>query len=307
MMLEKLYLKAYAGFGKGRFSVSQFTRLLGLSTQSSKVLIHRLKKNGQLLRVKHGEHVLLSPESFLRLTQLAKKDRMLHCLAVELFEMFPELKALILYGSHVRGDVDRYSDYDVMLILPKKTEESRIVRQKIEKKLGITLHLTIYSEKGYHSAVLAEPYIRFWLAEGIVFDEASIIKTPIPPIPKIAYEEWQSTAESYMKTAHQMETKAKKGRYYLTALEILELVKAALVMRYDFSFVKAQLVGLVGKETIKRLRAGRQLGSKELKLLEKACKKELKTINAILSKMGENEADIYWKEQLEADVLEVSA
>ncbi|MBU0532436.1 nucleotidyltransferase domain-containing protein [Candidatus Micrarchaeota archaeon] len=294
MMLEELYLNAYDKFGKKRFGIEEFARLGNLTIQSSKVLIHRMNKNKQLLRVEHGKYILMKPENFLKLKQLRKKNKKLYALALELFGIFPELSVLVLYGSRVRGDADKYSDYDVLLILPEKRVETSVIKEKIEKKLNITLHLTIYSEKGYETAILSEPYIRFWLAEGIMFDETAIMQKPVPPISKMAYMEWWFSAETYVKTANE----TKKTEYYFTALEILELINAALKMEYDFKPVKSEIKRLVGERIIKKIRIGKKLDKKESKLLEKVCKKELKSVNNFLCKIGKNEVDLYWEEKI---------
>jgi len=294
MLLERIYLKTFAKFNKKKFSVNEFALLHKLSTSSSKVLVHRMNKNNQLLKIKHGEYVSMSPESFLKLKQLSKKNNMLYRLTVELFRNFPGLIALILYGSQVRGGADKHSDYDVLLILPEKTEKAKIVKNEIEKKLKIKLHFTAYSKNGYQNAILVEPYIRFWLAEGIVFDEVGITKIPVPPIAKMAYEDWQSTAETYIETADE----TKKDRYYFTALEIIELIKAALRMNYDFGFVKKQLMEMVGAGLMKKMRQGKKLTKKELLILKKSCKEELADTKILINRLGENEADIYWKEQI---------
>ncbi len=297
MHLENIYLKSLDEFGKSRFTPAQFARLHGISIQSSKVLIYRMKKSMQLFRAGRGEYVLLSAESFLKLQQLAKKNRMLHSLTAELFTMFPELKSLVLYGSQVRGEADRFSDYDVLLILPEKTADTEEIKQKIEKKLHIKLHLTIYSQNGYRNAMLSEPYMRFWLSEGLVFDESGITRAPLPPIPKIAYEEWLSTAKAYAETAGESGAE-KRGRYYLTALEILGLIRSALSLSYDYGAVKKRLAALLGSGTISGIRTGKRLSTGEARLLEKSCKSEIEAIGALLRAIGYNEADIYWKSRL---------
>jgi predicted nucleotidyltransferase len=297
MLLENIYMKSLERFGKGRFTPAQFAHLHGLSMQSSKVLIHRMKNNLQLFRAGRGEYALLTVESFLKLQQLVKKNPVLHSLAIELFTIFPELKALVLYGSQVRGEADRFSDYDVLLILPEKTADTEETRQDIEKKLRIKLHLIIYSENGYKNAVLSEPYIRFWLSEGLVLDEGGIMRSPMPPIPKIAYEEWLSTAKADAETAGESGAE-KRCRYYLTALEILGLIRSALRLAYDYGDVKKRLEGLLGSKTLARIRGRRRLGRGEEKLLEKSCKSEIAAIDALLRGIGYNEADVYWKSRL---------
>lgn len=298
MMLEEVCLKTHEKFGKGRFTSAQFASLHGISIPSAKVLIHRLGKSGQALRAGRGEYVLVSPANFMKLEELERKKGKLHPLAMELFRMFPELSALVLYGSQVRGDADEYSDYDVLLILPEKNVETAEVREKIGKMLGIKLHLTIYSERGYGNAVLSEPYLRFWLAEGVVLDESGVLRAPFPPVPKMAYEEWVSTAQAYMENAGETKSPGKKCRYYFTALEILECVKEALQMRYDFGPVKSRLEELIGKEKMQEMRSGAHLERGTAALLGRVCKKELGDIASALKCLGDNEADIYWKKKL---------
>ncbi len=302
MMLEKLYLKSYAEFKKGMFTPAQFTRLHGLSPQSAKVILHRLSKSGQALRVERGEYVLLSPESFLKLRMMEKNRGKLHSLAKELFRMFPEFRALLLYGSQVRGDADKYSDYDALLILPKKNVESGEVREILEKKLGIKLHLMIYSGGGYKNAVLSEPYIRFWLAEGIAFDEAGLLRAPLPPIPKIAYEEWLYSAKAYMENAKQAETAGKKAGQYLTALEIIGCIASSLKMEYDFGGVKKRIAEEVGRKALSKMRAGKPMERKNAQKFRDACKRGMLVVAKALKKIGDNEADIYWKGRLSGAV-----
>ncbi len=298
MLLEDIYLKSCEEFEKRRFTSYEFARMHKLSLESSKVLIHRLVKNNQLLRAGRGEYVALSAISFLKLGKLGKMNPKLHQLALEFFLMFPELKALMFYGSMVRGGHDRFSDYDVLLILEEKLVDTEDVKKKIENELGIKLHLTIYSQKGYRSAILSEPCLRFWISEGFIFDEAGIFQCSLPPVAKMAYEEWLSTARVYMENAKDADQIEKKCRYYFTALEVIEFIGAALQLVYDFSFVKQRLAMLIGGETVRKIRARSNLSFKEAGLLEKTCKNELSDIEAKMAKIGINEADIYWKSQL---------
>lgn len=298
MLLGDIYLKSCEKFGKKRFAAAEFARLHKLSLQSSKVLIHRLTKTCQFLRAGRGEYVAISPVSLMKLMELEVKNKKLHLLVLELLHMFPEFKALMLYGSRIRGEADRFSDYDVLLILEEKIVDTTTVRKTIEERLGIKLHLTIYSENGYKNAVFSEPCIRFWLAEGFGFDEANIFRSPLPPVPKMAYEEWLSMAKVYMENAGEAQQTGKKCKYYFTALEVLGFIGAALKMVYDFGYVKQQLAVLIGNETILKIRSKAKMSIKDAKILERACKKELAAVDASLAGIGDNEADIYWKAQL---------
>ncbi len=298
MMLEEKYIKTYMKFKKGRFNAIDFARLHGISSQSSKVLIHRLSKNNQFFRAARGEYVALSPESFLKLEEVGRKNKKMLQIVLELLRIFPELRTIVLYGSRIRGQADKLSDYDVLLILKEKTVETTELRERIEKKLRIKLHLTVYSERGYRNAVLSEPYIRFWLSEATYLDEGKVLQSPLPPIPKMAYQEWLSTAKTYMENAKIADQTGKRCKYYFTALEVLEFIRAALQLSYDFGVVKQRLIDILGLKMVKKIRVMGKLSTKDTKVLEHACSIGFRTVAALLDKMGDNETDVYWKAQL---------
>ena len=175
MTLENLHIKTYASFRRNAFSLAQFCKCHRFNVGTGKVMLNRMTNNNQLFRVKRATYVAISPKNRLTLQELKPKLRKL---AIAVYEKFPDLSLLLLYGSQVRGNADKYSDYDVLVVIPKAEESSKI-KKEIEKKLKIKLHLTIYSEQAFKTFVITEPYLKFWFNEGIIFDEKSTDDIPV--------------------------------------------------------------------------------------------------------------------------------
>ncbi|MFH1510725.1 MAG: nucleotidyltransferase domain-containing protein [Candidatus Woesearchaeota archaeon] len=81
---------------------------------------------------------------------------------------FGTVKAVILFGSVARGNADRRSDIDMLIVLDKKSrEEDALFRlsQEIGAKHDRTIQ-TVFSEKGYNS--LDRKFVETILKEGIM-------------------------------------------------------------------------------------------------------------------------------------------
>ena len=92
--------------------------------------------------------------------------------------------------------------------------------------------------------------------------------------------------------------RTRKSKYYFTALEVLEFICTALQLRYDYRIVKKKLIDILGPNRIQKMRTRGKLDKEGIKLLEEACRTGFRTVETLLDKMGDNEADIYWKSQL---------
>ena len=60
-----------------------------------------------------------------------------------LLEAVPELRMIVLYGSHARGDATPASDVDVAILAPTKLDPERVhaTRETLELALGRDVHL----------------------------------------------------------------------------------------------------------------------------------------------------------------------
>ncbi|MFH1221630.1 MAG: nucleotidyltransferase domain-containing protein [Candidatus Micrarchaeota archaeon] len=301
MILGKMYLKTSEVFGRSTFSISQFAKLHGISPQSAKVLLHRLKQGHQVFKTGHGAYTLLSPKHWIMLQQLRQKPR-LYKLVVTSYEKYPQLSLLLLYGSQVRGDADRYSDYDVLLVLREPVVNLAEVRKEMEKQLGIRLHLTIYSEQAFKVFAISEPFLKFWFSEGMLFDETRLAMQLAKPTARLGYLEEIQQAKTYLGLLATERNPAVKAKYALTSLRILLLLEHALGLDYEYGNVKKELQEQLG-ELLNRIRRKGRVLSQDATKVEKLSRIAFGKVSSQVGLLGENESDIYWK-KTKGEVLE---
>ncbi len=292
MILQEIYLKSFDVFGRNVFSIRDFAGLHAVSVECSKVLLHRLKQNHQVFRVGRGRYVLFSPKHWVVLQGLKRKPR-LYGLVLALYELFPSLSLLLLYGSRVRGKADEFSDYDVLLVLEKSGIDALKLKREIERKLKIKLHLTVYSEQAFRIFTFTEPFLKFWFSEGIVFDEKKLSVHFAKPVAKIGYLESMREAKTCLSLSRSGSLVA-RARNAFAALRISLLVKHALELDYDYGNVNQDLNEELGA-SLKKIRARKALSGKELRLLERVSKANFCRVCEKLKALGENESDFHWK------------
>lgn len=300
MIETKLNSRLYQKLGKTEFGIREVQRVARLTYGSAKVMLNRLKNNGQVLKTRHGQYVLIKPENWIGLQRIRKNNPKLYRLAITLYQRFPKLGMFVLYGSQVTGYADKYSDFDVLVVVPSSTEKTSIIKKELEKKLRIKLHLTVYSQRAFETLVISEPYLKFWLTEGIVLDERAVLNRSFKTVAKLAYLENLETVENYIDIAKKETDSARKTRYYFTALKMLLMTKEALNLNYNYMDVRRKWIDKVGKIS-QRIRQRKNIKQKELERLIRLCRKEFKEVTCYLKQVGENEADLYWKQELEED------
>jgi len=293
MQFERIYLRTFDKLKRNTFTIQEFAKINDLSLQSSKVILHRMKGNYQVLKVARGKYIAIAPENWIVLEGLKKKPK-LYKLATTIYEMFPTLASLLLYGSQIRDGADKYSDYDVLVIVEKPAENKIAIKKEIEKKLRIKLHLTIYSEQAFQVFSLSEPYLKFWFKEGILLDEKGIVMQLAKPIAKLGYYENLQEAKVYLEMISLESKASKKAKYAFTALRISLILEHALNLDYNYENVNKEINIYLGK-SIKKIRGGIPLGKGELACLERLSNKAYRRVNNKLEEIGENESDIYWK------------
>lgn len=298
MKKSSVGFRLYARLGKKPFHLSDMQRVTGVRYPSARVILHRLKSTLQAFPVHHGQYILLRPENWVQLQRLQVTHPPLFRLTRVLYQRFPTLSALVLYGSQATGRADKYSDFDVLLILPAPVQNTVIIQKELEKKLGIKLHLTVYSEKTFEILAITEPYLKFWLTEGIVFDETGVLSHALKGVAKLGYQEQIETAHHYVRLGQRESNPSRRASYYFTALKMLFMIDEALQLNYRYTLVRERLVGLLGEKSIQRIRKGKIVSSKILKRLRYECPIVLGRVRRRLARLGENEADVYWKDTL---------
>lgn len=296
MILQGIYLKTFQKLGRGEFDLAEFSKINKISPQSAKVLVHRLKQNRQLFKSGYGRYVLLSPKSWVTLEGLTQKPK-LYEIAVTLYEMFPKLGMLLLYGSQVRGDADRYSDYDVLVVNDAPVENVPAIRRKFEGKLGIRLHLTVYSEHGFGIFAITEPYFRFWFNEGILFDEKGLVMNLAKPVARMAYLENLEEARMRIGMLSEERDRVKRAKHAFTALRISLLIEHALALDYRYNTVSDEIKDKIGG-SVYNIRAKKPLRKKELGTLEQLSKTTFRRVSEKVDALGNNESDMYWRKSI---------
>ncbi len=297
-MIYKPYMRLYSELNGSVFTKEQAQKVLGTSVGASAVVLNRLKKEHAVFQPERASYRLMKPENQVRLAELGWKEKKLRQLVVELYKSYPLLSMLLLYGSRVRGDADELSDYDVLVVLPVPSENKSSVKKTIEKKLGIRMHLTVYSEHTYENALMMEPYIRMWLSEGMIFGEGNISRIIIPPAPKIAYKEMMYSVETLIEVADAERNTGNKGEYYLKALNMLLMIGNLLDLDYDYKKTKQKLEGILGQRVINSIRHSKKISKEDLNMLKKKTTVEYKKILKKVNAIGENESDIRWRGML---------
>ncbi len=287
MTLENLHIRTYANFRRDMFSLNQFCKCHKFNIGTAKVMLNRMTRNNQIFRVKRGTYIALSPKNWLMLQELKPK---LSKLAISIYEKFPDLSLLLLYGSQVRGNADKYSDYDVLIVLPRASESTKI-KKELEKELKLKLHLTVYSGQAFKVFVITEPYLKFWFNEGIVFDEKDLTKELNKPIAKLGFLESLEEARNYSEMAETLEER-KRGSYYYKALRTSLMIKYALDLNYNYKDIKE--IEYI-KKTVQKIRGNRKIEKKELVQIEKLVEQIIIDVDKSLNKLGENESDLYWR------------
>jgi len=85
-----------------------------------------------------------------------------------------KLRKIILYGSYARGDYNKYSDLDIMILADFDESEKSFLEAQIRKiasraslKHGITISMLLREEKLFHDRTSILPYYKNVATEGI--------------------------------------------------------------------------------------------------------------------------------------------
>lgn len=293
------YLRLFCALGKSEFSLLDAQKALKTTGGSAKVIVGRLKAKGQLFSTGKGRFVMMRPENHVQLRLLAAKNPKLYGLAAEIYSRFPLLRMLVLFGSQVTGEADKFSDFDVLLVLPSPLENREAVGRDLEEKLKIKLHFTAYSEHAYRIFLYSEAHVRLWLSNGMIFDETGGLSKLAPPIAKRAFMEEIFTALTFLRVSRIETVRAKKADYIFKALRLLAIVHGMLCGDYDYSSVRKTQYSLLGENVVSKIRNSRPLTNGELNSLSKACSDTLGQVRAKLKLMGDNSSDVIWNKALE--------
>ena len=292
------YLKLCAKLSGHAFGLGDIQRALDTSRGAAKVVVSRLKRDGQLITLERGRYRLVGRESLAKLQELESMDPNFHRLAEEVYRRYPDLSAVVFYGSRIAGSADEFSDYDVLVVTRESHEwtETRRVEQELRGELSVGAHLTVYSEKTFRLLVITEPHLKFWMNNSVVLTEGHELGV-LPPTAKWGYTEALYLAEGYIDVGNM----GGRGQVisYLTALRMILMVEHSIGLDYDYENVRKEVERLVGGRLIRATRANPlspNVRKEETVQLRRRVRKRLREARSKLDLIGENESDLKWME-----------
>jgi predicted nucleotidyltransferase len=271
----------------------ELKRFSGKNYPYLKVTLGRLVKKGVAVKVRRGVYFVPSMENISKLQALRKNQAIYGIVRSIYAEFNRDIKLVLLYGSYARGDFDRISDVDVLVVAERKTRE---LANELEKRFDLKLDIRVVSESYFKRLMVVEPKVHFWLKEGVVFDETGVTRE-IYPIGKIGIYEAIRNAEIQLELSRDAGTSSKKGYHLLVALRELLTLKHALALDFDYRNVKKELIELAGERALKKLRSRGTLDvtGAELSRWRGLAERLYSELKQMHEKLGENPGDLYMK------------
>jgi predicted nucleotidyltransferase len=281
-------------------TVSSLAENRGISYASARVTLARLQKRHEVIRVGWGKYKWLDPETRAKLEYLHSKNKKLFDLIVALYREIPRLKMILIFGSQARGDADRLSDIDVLVVsdVGWRLQERRALQERLSTMLRKHVEIKVISEDQYRKWLMLEPKMRFWLREGIIFDEHGLSRE-IYPISKIGLLEALSFADLQLELSRGRD----EATHLFAAFKELLTLKHVLNLSYDTLKLKLEMQDLLGRNLCSKLRAiskGKKLklSRQEISTLKRAVNKLYPVVAKEVRALGENESDLYLRRNI---------
>ncbi len=282
-------------FGAGAISKGtiELGKVMGSDYPYLKVTLGRLVKRGVAFKIRRGVYFVPSPENVSKLMALRENPVLDKTIKSIYAEFNRGLKLALIYGSYARGDFDKRSDVDVLVVADGRAGD---FAEKLGERLGLKVDLHIVSEPYFKRLMVVEPKVHFWLKEGILFDESGISKE-VYPIGKIGVYESIRNVELQLEISREADDPSKRGYHLLVALREILTLKHALDLDFEYRNVKKELVGLAGGAAMEKLRRHGKAAvtRKELLLWGLLAEKLFLDLKRSYVRLGEGIGDIYMK------------
>lgn len=119
MMSSKLmqeYLAIYTEFGTRPFTLKDASGLLGTSSIMLRKDAYKLRENFALRGIKRGTYQATEPEKWIGIAMALQRLPELGPLFQSILPGLQNIESMLLYGSRIRGDFRKDSDYDLLII-----------------------------------------------------------------------------------------------------------------------------------------------------------------------------------------------
>ncbi len=163
-------LKHFFSSPNERFYLREMARLLNMSPMTLKRSLDALLKDDLIVREEIKNQILYRANTDSQSYRFAKISYNLswlekNSIVESLIESVPGTSSIVLYGSYAKGENDRHSDIDLLIISSAKEVRTSDLR----KKLGIDVNIMNFSKTGWtKQAKSNRAYYLDIITEGIV-------------------------------------------------------------------------------------------------------------------------------------------
>lgn len=163
-------LKHFFSSPSERFYLREMARLLNMSPMTLKRSLDALLKDDLIVREKIKNQILYRANTDSQAYRFAKISYNLswlekNSIVESLVESVPGTSSIVLYGSYAKGENDRHSDLDLLIISSAK----EVRTSDLGKKLGIDVNIMNFSKTSWtKQAKSNRAYYLDIITEGIV-------------------------------------------------------------------------------------------------------------------------------------------
>jgi len=140
-------------------------KALNINKAKLRVLLSRMRKEHMLVTTRRGEYRLVEPKKWIQIKGLAMRnlpipDQLIDDIALH----SEEIRAIVLHGSMISGDMTPLSDVDILIISDKNLAE-------LETKYKFPVSIEVQPPKGYDKL-----YVQNAIKEGEILLDDGIIQ-----------------------------------------------------------------------------------------------------------------------------------
>lgn len=189
------------------------TKALNINQAKLRVLLSRMRKEHMLVTIRRGEYRLVEPKKWIQIKGLAVRNLPIPDRLIEDIALYSEeIRAIVLYGSMISGDMTPLSDVDILIISDKNLAE-------LETKYKFPVSIEVQPTRGYDKL-----YVQNAIKKGEILLDDGIIQEVISS---------EKTKEDYTKKLDEIRStlfKLKDEKLFesLTLMDISHILYSSL-------------------------------------------------------------------------------
>ncbi len=132
--LSQEYLTLYGEYDSRPFSLQDASKLLDVPSRVLRYDVHKMKRDLALEALERGIYRTVEPEKWIGIAMALQKFPALTPFYNEILSKLPDMESIMLYGSRIRGDYRKDSDYDLLIVTNGKPLFSEEDVESLKKK-----------------------------------------------------------------------------------------------------------------------------------------------------------------------------